>query len=277
MRPPADPVPSTRPPPLGATVPRARAPRTAVARDAAATPSGRRVEARVYDAILRALLGGSLRPGTPLRERQVAQTFQATRGAVRKVLARLGAEGKLELRPHRGAFVPQPTEDTVRQAYGMRRVLECGLVALLAEGGVSARALTGLDALVTAERRAQRTGRRDDAVRLAGDVHRALAAAFANPELESTLAALIGRTQIYVALFESAQDAACACDEHAAIVRAVRRRDAAAAVRAMDTHLDRVQQRVVARMPRHDAPDVAAILRASIGPAPGPPARPRRS
>ncbi|MFO0458193.1 MAG: GntR family transcriptional regulator, partial [Burkholderiales bacterium] len=81
---------------------------------------------------LKALLGGALRPGTPLRERHLAQAFGTTRGTVRKVLLRLGTEGKLELRPNRGAFVPTPSAEDVRRVYEMRRVLECGTVAMLA-------------------------------------------------------------------------------------------------------------------------------------------------
>src|SRR4051812_31294299 len=39
------------------------------------TPIARRTEAAAYEAVLKALLGGALRPGTPLRERQLAETF----------------------------------------------------------------------------------------------------------------------------------------------------------------------------------------------------------
>jgi len=230
-----------------------------------ATPSARRAELRVHDAILKALLSGALRPGTPLRERQLAQTFEATRSAVRKVLARLGAEGKLELRPQRGAFVPQPSEDDVRHVYELRRVLECGMAALLAERGTARETLVALDALLARARRAQQAGRRDEAVRLAGDFHTVLAGAFDNPELTATVQALVMRTQLFVALFESADAGACSADEHEAIVRALRRRDPTAALRAMQGDLGHVEQRVLARMPRRaPPPDLTAILRAAL-------------
>jgi len=71
---------------------------------AAATPP----DERVYAAITSALLHGKLAPGAQLVERELAAAFDCTRGTIRKVLARLGAEGKLTLEANRGAFVPSP-------------------------------------------------------------------------------------------------------------------------------------------------------------------------
>lgn len=217
----------------------------------------------MYDAVLEALLGGRLRPGTALRERTLATAFGATRGTVRKVLARLGDEGKLELRPNRGAFVPQPSAEDVRRVYEQRKVLECGIVALLAERLPRER-LAPLEAALERERRAHRDGRRDEAVRLAGDFHLLLVDLFENRELSRALRELVARTQLFVALFESAEAGACAPDEHDEIVRALRRREPAAAVRAMLGHLDHVERRVLDRMPRQHDTDVGAILRAAL-------------
>jgi DNA-binding GntR family transcriptional regulator len=185
---------------------------------------------------------------------------------VRKVLLRLGQEGKLELRPNRGAYVPQPTADDVRRVYELRKVLECGIVGVLAGRieSVGRDRLAALDALLAAEERAQRAGRRDEAVRLAGDFHLVLVDLYDNAELSRSLRALVARTQLFVALFESAEAGACSVEEHDAIVRALRRRDAASAIRAMVGHLDHVEQRVLARMPRSRDTDVGAILRAAM-------------
>lgn len=250
--------------PRASATPRALSkPRASGSAEDTGTPSIRRSEAMVRDALVKALLGGALRPGTPLRERALAETFGATRGAVRKVLLRLGEEGKLELRPNRGAFVPTPTADDVRRVYEARRVLECGTIAVLAEG-LDRERLGPLDALLVRERAAQRAGRRDEAVRLAGDFHLVLVDLLGNAEVSASLRALVARTQLFVALFESADDAGCAVDEHDAVVRALRRRDAPAAIRAVSEHLRHVEGRVLARMPRPRQDDVGAILRAAM-------------
>lgn len=248
-------------------------PRTGPAAEAAAalrsrpkpvTPSARRSEEAVYEAILRALLAGRLRPGTPLRERLLAETFGTTRGAVRKVLARLGAEGKLVLHHNRGAYVPEPSDDDMHGVYDARKALEAGIVALLA-GRVERPQLAAMEKLLAAERLAQREGRRDDAVALAGDFHLLLADCLGNPQLSTMLRSLVARTQLFVALFESSTLAACSLDEHDAILQALRRRDAGAALAAMIEHLDCVEERVLQHSARNRQTDVAAILRGAIG------------
>src|SRR5579871_1857331 len=89
------------------------------------------IEARIYASISTALLEGRLRPGAQLVERDLAAAFGCTRGALRKVLARLGFEGKLVLEANRGAFVPSPSEEDIRQVYRARQIVEAGIVATL--------------------------------------------------------------------------------------------------------------------------------------------------
>jgi Transcriptional regulators len=89
------------------------------------------VEERIYASITAALLQGRLRPGAQLVERDLATAFRCTRGALRKVLARLGFEGKLVLEANRGAFVPSPSEEDIRQVYRARQIVEAGIVAAL--------------------------------------------------------------------------------------------------------------------------------------------------
>ena len=128
------------------------------------------VDERVYGAVSKALLSGKLRPGTPLRERALAEALGCTRGAVRKVLARLGSEKRLVLEHNRGAFVPNPSIDDMRGIYRARRIVEAGLVTTLF-GKLARDQVAALRKHVQAEQKAFKEGRREDAVRLAGDFH----------------------------------------------------------------------------------------------------------
>lgn len=229
----------------------------------AATTEGRVAEETLYAAITRALLNGRLRPGTPLRERYLAEEFGVTRGVVRKVLLRLGQEGKLEMHANRGAFVPQPSADQIRDAYQARKAVEAGVVSLLA-ATITAEQLAKLKAHLRAERAASRRSQRDESVRLAGDFHLVLADLLGNAELRDIVQRLISRTQMFVALFEPTQASDCAPDEHEPVVNALERRDASAAVAAMLDHLSRVEQRVLARADVTEPPPVAEILRAAL-------------
>jgi len=237
----------------------ARAPGRRPATDAPAS------EATLYEAISRALLAGKLPPGTPLRERYLAEQFSVTRGAVRKVLLQLGHEGKLEMLPNRGAFVPQPSVQDMESIYGARMAVEAGVAAMLASS-IDPAGLARLRAHAREERAAARQGLREESVRLAGAFHGTLVEMLANPELSAIVHKLVARTQMFVALFESAHDSGCAPDEHEAIIAALERRDVGAAVRAMLKHLSQVQERVKAHAEPPDAPELGDILRASMQP-----------
>jgi DNA-binding GntR family transcriptional regulator len=81
------------------------------------------------------LLSGSLPPGSPLRETELAQRASVTRGTAREALAELAREGLVVQTLHRGVRVASPTEADVEDVYAARRVLEgAGLAALLRTG-----------------------------------------------------------------------------------------------------------------------------------------------
>jgi DNA-binding GntR family transcriptional regulator len=83
------------------------------------------------------LLSGSLAPGSPLRDTDLAARANVSRGTAREALAELAREGLVVQTLHRGVRVASPTEADVADVYGARRVLEgAGLERLLASGEV---------------------------------------------------------------------------------------------------------------------------------------------
>jgi DNA-binding GntR family transcriptional regulator len=226
------------------------------------------VDERVYGAVSKALLSGKLRPGTPLRERALAEALGCTRGAVRKALARLGSEKRLVLEHNRGAFVPNPSIDDMRGIYRARRIVEAGLVTTLF-GNLSREQVATLRKHVQAEQKAFKEGRREDAVRLAGDFHLLLAQMADSEELLSYIRRLISNTELYKALYDSAEAASCAPREHEQIIEALatgKSLDKALAV-ALE-HLDELEQRVIAGAAAEQEVDLATLLNGG-GPSSG--------
>lgn len=223
------------------------------------------VEARVHAAICAALMAGKLRPGMPLRERNLAEAFGCTRGAVRKVLARLGAEGKLHLEPNRGAYVPQPSVEDIRQVYSARRAVEAGIVATLC-GRLSDEQIARLTQHVEAEEAAFHGRQREASVRLAGGFHVLLAEIVGSADLLAFVQRLIAKTELYKALYDPAEFIECAPTEHRALVAALQTDRLHATIDMMTAHLDDIEKRVVEQAMRaEDVPDVRAIFAASIG------------
>jgi DNA-binding GntR family transcriptional regulator len=214
---------------------------------------------RVYAAIASALLQGKLAPGAQLVERELAAAFGCTRGAIRKVLARLGAEGKLTLEANRGAVVPSPTPAGIREVYRARQVVEAGIVASLC-GALSARAKRALRAHVKAEQRAVKAASVAECVRLAGHFHVLLAELAGTPEVAAFLAKLVAKTELYKALFDPSKLSNCSSDEHGQLVDALESGDLDAALTSMRTHLDELEARVLAQASETRTSDLATLF-----------------
>ena len=218
------------------------------------------VDMRVYVAMSRALLSGRLRPGTPLRERALAEALGCTRGAIRKALVRLGMEKKLVLEHNRGAFVPNPSIEDMRGIYRARRIVEAGLITTLF-GQLSREQSAALRKHVQAEQRAFKEGRREDAIRLAGEFHLLLARMTGSDELLSYLQRLVANTELYKALYDTAEAASCAPREHEQIIEALSGPSLARALAVALEHLDELEQRVIAgAAAAQQAPDLASLL-----------------
>jgi DNA-binding GntR family transcriptional regulator len=218
------------------------------------------VEERIYASITMALLEGRLRPGAQLVERDLASAFGCTRGALRKVLARLGYEGKLVLEANRGAFVPSPSEQDVRQIYRARQIVEAGIVTTLC-GALSAQDKRVLKAHVASEKKALKEGRLDEQVRLAGHFHVLLVEIAGSAELQDFVAQLVAKTELYKALYDPSKGTTCAADEHAQLIDALDAGDLNAALEAMRAHLAELEERVVSRMQTGAKDDLGAVFR----------------
>ena len=70
------------------------------------------------------ILSGELRPGTPLREVELATAGGVSRTTARETLRILVNEGLVRHSPHRGAAVAMVGPADVADAYGVRRMVE---------------------------------------------------------------------------------------------------------------------------------------------------------
>ena len=75
--------------------------------------------------VLRDLISqGHFKPGEHLKEAELATALGVSRGPVREALTQLEAEGHVELRRHRGAFVSQLTRADVEEVHTLRAAIE---------------------------------------------------------------------------------------------------------------------------------------------------------
>jgi DNA-binding GntR family transcriptional regulator len=185
----------------------------------------------VYEQIRSKIVEGSLTPGAPLRDSQVAETLGVSRTPVREALLRLHGDGFLELSHNRGFRVPTLDPEVARETYQIIWALE---VEALREAGTQIDPiLATLEALNTQFARAGQSPKRQ----LLADEkwHRALVGASRNSRLSSLLnlqKAVIKRYEVW--FMRDPQRTRKSFAEHSAILDCLARR-------ALDGACDRLE------------------------------------
>lgn len=212
---------------------------------------------RIADSIVAAIVERRLMPGTKLAEQKIADVFKVSRTLVRQALNQLSRDQLITLEPGRGARVARPSVDEARQVFEVRRMLE---VAMMRRAAIefSAEQLKELRAHLEAEQAAILRTDVGGRTRLLADFHVVVARMLGNGVLAGMLDELVSRSSLIALMYQSAHSAEHSCAEHVAIVDAIERRDARAAVRLMESHLHSVEQNLCLD-PR--LPDLAAALR----------------
>jgi DNA-binding GntR family transcriptional regulator len=229
------------------------APQRAAAGDAAARRGRRRsagpgvadaettATQRIAQAITTAVVERRLMPGTKLVEQQLADLFSVSRTIVRQALNRLSRDRLVTLEPARGAFVARPSIEEARQVFEVRRMVEASMVRQLC-AVITAAQVAELRRHLREESEA--VGRTDvtGRTRLLADFHVVLARMLGNEVLAQLLADLLARCSLVALMYQSAHSAEHSAGEHVAIVDAIERRDARAATRLMESHLEHVER-----------------------------------
>ncbi len=196
---------------------------------------------RIVDSITTAIVERRLMPGTKLAEAQIGEIFEVSRTVVRQALNRLSRDHLVALEPARGAFVAQPSVDEARQVFEVRTMIESSMIrALCAQitDAQIAQLRLHLGQEHAAVARTDVTGR----TRLLADFHAVLARMLGNEVLAQLLADLLARCSLVALMYQSSHSAEHSQDEHVAIVDALQKRDARAAVRLMESHLGNVER-----------------------------------
>jgi DNA-binding GntR family transcriptional regulator len=216
----------------------------------------------IVQRITAAVLEHRLAPGAKLGEETLGEIFGVSRTKVRQALIRLAQYKLVTLLPARGAFVAQPTAAEAREVFDARRAIERVLTERFA-ASASREQLAQLREHLGRERAAIAAG--DPALRnrLLGEFHVHIAQMAGNSVLAEVLRELVSRSSLITLIHQDARAASCSSEEHTQILDAVRRRDAAAAVRLMDKHLAHVERELEVHAAPRAAPDLRAALTGS--------------
>ena len=202
---------------------------------------------RAQAALVQALRQGELRAGQFLSMPQLVDILHLPLAAVREAARHASSSGWLEIIPKRGVQILEARPEVIRDSLDLRMVLD--------QEGARRRILTD-DALpellsplretheqmLTAARGAPAPDLSPRAIKVDLSLHDFLAGGLDNPLLR----ACYDVNRIRIAIIQRArpfvQERICsAMEEHLAIIHALERRDAQAAVEAIAHHCDRTQ------------------------------------
>ncbi|HEY9064151.1 MAG TPA: GntR family transcriptional regulator, partial [Burkholderiaceae bacterium] len=211
--------------------PPARATRTGAARAAGLEAAGDTpVTQRIVESVTAAIVERRLMPGTKLAEQKIADIFKVSRTIVRQALNQLSRDKLVTLEPARGARVAEPSVEEARQVFEVRNMLEAAIIRRAA-AELSAAQIAELRDHLRNERSALQRTDVSGRTHLLADFHVVLARMLGNAVLAEMLVDLVSRSSLIALMYQSAHSAEHSYDEHVAIVDALERRDARAAVR----------------------------------------------
>lgn len=209
----------------------------------------------VYRTLKRAILDQALAAGTKLPEDSIGERLGVSRTIVRQALARLNGEGLIELRPHKGACVAQPSLQDGRNIFAVRQALEALVVDTLA-GKLTPQQIRHLEAHVEAEDTA-RTNNTANSIQLAGEFHVLLAQLTDNDILSRYVTELVSRSSLILSLYGRPHSPDCAVSEHRELIHALANADNKKACSLMEEHIDAITTRALLKAnPEKDFPDL---------------------
>jgi DNA-binding GntR family transcriptional regulator len=188
---------------------------------------------------------GRWSPGEPLRQEEIATELGVSRVPVREAFFQLQAEGLVQVVPNKGVYVRTLSAENLRELFRLRRLLEGDVLG----DAVPLHTAATLNRLETVQAALDKA--RQVADRMAGDreFHESLYAPAERPETMATIRRLryiVDR--FYFARLKPSTRAQGWHEEHHALIRAVKRRDASAACKLLAAHLAETERSALAAL-----------------------------
>lgn len=193
---------------------------------------------QLYRVLRSCILTGKIKPGELIDEKGIAAQIKVSRTPVREAVKRLSDEYLVEIIAQSATRAARLDLDHIREAYLIRRALECESAAQAATGSTS-RHEKMLRAIVERQARAIEQGRFIDAIALDDRFHRYISRITGLSRLWHTIE--VSKAQLdrvrHIMLPKSGE-AEATLKHHGLIIDAVMSGDSAAAAAAMRKHLD---------------------------------------
>lgn len=194
---------------------------------------------QAYWELRRRIVSGEFSPGRRLLPRELAAMLDISQTPVKEALLLLERDGLVECPSRRGAAVRRFTAQEIQEIYRARTLLECAAVeAGLREARAGGALLSSLGETLRMEAHQVEAGADGaELLRLDCDFHEALLSLAASTWVGQWHRTLLHQTQTACAISNAKMDPVRSGRDHAAILNALRARDAKTATEVLRRHL----------------------------------------
>jgi DNA-binding GntR family transcriptional regulator len=200
--------------------------------------------ARVVEMLRNAIVSHAFEPGAILDKARLCEKLGVSRFPVSEALARLQAQGLVDIQPQRGTTVSLIRLTDVRENMFLRKALETEAAKSLA-GTVDDKTLERLKAHLAAQKQAVSGSDKQDFHELDLAFHETLLTALGFPRVKAAAeSARLALDRVRLLLASPRRNTETV-KEHERILAALEKRDGAAAALAMGDHLDQVMTELI--------------------------------
>lgn len=209
---------------------------TAAQKDSAGEVERSVLSEQVKDRLLTQIVEGDLPPGSRIIETRVAKEFGTSQAPVREALRALASLGLVEVRPHRGAWVREPSPQELAEAAEVRGALEA-FAAEQAAKTITDECIRTLEGLIDDMAALARTGDAHEQAVKNAEFHATIVDAAGNATLERTWRLLEPFSQTYLTASVPGVDLMWLAERHNELLDALRDHDPSRASDAARKHL----------------------------------------
>lgn len=222
--------------------------------------SGRQQEVqRIVDTLSMAIAQHRLQPGARLVESQIVDVLAANRNHVQAALRRLALQQIVIISPNRGASVARPSVREAREVFTARRAIEEAIVA-----GIDVLQMSRFHEEIEAHQQMKQCaiagGDKRQIIYALSQFHLLLAKMNGNQVLTDFLSTLMLRSALIVALYQRHETPVSHCDEHCAVLDALRADRGDLARSLLRDHLLQLEQ----QLDLQDIPASSLTLREAL-------------
>jgi len=208
--------------------------------------NARTIRELVYETLKKAIFEGEFKDGDRLVEKELAQRLGISRTPIREAIRKLDSDGLVEYVPRKGVVVRGITHEMAAEIYAIREALEVAAIPFVIQN-ITEEEMTELYALLEEMMRLTDSGSVDELLKVVRRFNDTLIAS----SRMSHLTKLIDTYQEYQSTFRRVTLSRefrkpSALQEHAAILQAIRDRDAERAQELMRRHLKAAREEYLA-------------------------------